>query len=94
MSESELADSVSNFWASQIWNDNDTQILGIVMPDGIDRLWKTCGRNFWHPDSERAVKFLIERPKKYEMGEQPLNYIQTLGTPKDVLAVPLIGPYF
>ena len=35
MSESERLDFVQNFWSKAAWNSNDTEILEIVMQDGM-----------------------------------------------------------
>jgi hypothetical protein len=94
MNEDERKDFAAHFWVKEHWSANDTELLEIVMQDGNDYIWRNCATAFLkHPDRDRVVSFLIQRLGEVS-DDQPLNYIQALGSAKDKKATPAIKPYF
>jgi len=88
MGERERMDFASNFHVKEIWTDNDTEILEIIMNDGNDHIWSSCALAMLrHPDRNRAVEFLIERVRCTKSERPPLNYTQALGIAGDRRAV-------
>jgi len=95
MDERERLDFASNFHVKEAWTENDTEILGIIMSDGNDRIWSSCALAMLrHPDRNRAVEFLVNLVQNHQSEDPPLNYMQALGIAKDRRAVASIRPYY
>jgi hypothetical protein len=95
MNEAERMDFAFNFQPKEIWTENDTEILEIVMHDGNDRIWSSCALAMLkHPDRNRAVEFLIARLQDNESESPLLNYMQALGIAGDKRATVVIRPYY
>jgi len=95
MNERERMDFASNFQVKDVWTENDTEILEVMMNDGNDHIWSCCALAMLnHRDRNRAVEFLIERVQRSESDHPPLNYMQVLGIAGDRRAVAAIRPYY
>lgn len=95
MSEHERLDFAGNFHVKNDWIENDSEILSIIMEDGSDLIWRSCSLAMLrHSDRNRVVEFLIERVRRNESADPPLNYMQALGLAGDQRAVPVIRPYY
>jgi len=71
MDEHERMDFASNWWHTNNWTDEDTQILETIMSNGDDRIWQCCTQAFLKIRSLRSCSMLLHvHPSRHKSSGQ------------------------